>query len=96
MEIKLDGKRIFTESDFHRQISQLLDFGEYYGNNLDALWDVLTTDVERPVNLIWYDSAISRKNLDGETFQKIVQLLQDVQIWDRKMGWKERFEFQLC
>lgn len=29
MEIKLDGKAIFTEYDFHRQIAQLLDFGEY-------------------------------------------------------------------
>jgi ribonuclease inhibitor len=84
MNIKIDGKAIFTEYDFHRQIAQLLDFGEYYGNNLDALWDILTTDVERPVNLIWDNSAISRKNLGGEIFQKIVKVLQDVQAWDKK------------
>ncbi|AFZ24157.1 Barstar, RNAse (barnase) inhibitor [Cylindrospermum stagnale PCC 7417] len=96
MEILLDGKAIFTEYDFHRQIAQLLDFGEYYGNNLDALWDVLTTVVERPVNLIWYNSAISHKNLGGETFQKIVKALQSVQASDQKMGWDTRFEFELC
>ncbi|EOG8017508.1 barstar family protein [Enterobacter ludwigii] len=26
-----------------------LDFVPYYGRNLDALWDRLSTDVERPV-----------------------------------------------
>ncbi|MEH2073690.1 MAG: barstar family protein [Nostoc sp.] len=89
IEIKLAGESIFTEYDFHRQIAQLLDFGEYYGNNLDALWDILTTDVERPVNLIWYNSAISCKNLGEETFQQIVKVLQNVQAWDNQ------FEFKL-
>ncbi|MCK6885045.1 barstar family protein [Enterobacter roggenkampii] len=30
-------------------MSASLDFGPYYGRNLDALWDRLSTDVERPV-----------------------------------------------
>ncbi len=95
MEIKLNGKIILTEYDFHNQIAKLLKLEEYYGNNLDALWDVLTTDVERPINLVWYDSAISRKNLGRETFQKIVKILQDVQMSDKEMGWEQRFEFEL-
>ncbi len=95
MEIKLDGKAIFTEYDFHRQVAKSLDFGEYYGNNLDALWDVLTTDIERPIKLIWDNSKISSKNLGIENFQKIVKVLQDVQAWDEKMGWNERFEFEV-
>ena len=73
----------------------LFHLGEYYGNNLDALWDVLTTDIERPVKLIWYNSAISHKNLGEENFQRIVEVLQDVQTWDQKQGWDERFEFVL-
>ena len=76
MKIKLSGKLILTEYDFHNQIAKLLKLEEYYveeyyGNNLDALWDVLTTEVERPINLVWYDSAISLKNLGRETFQKL-------------------------
>jgi ribonuclease inhibitor len=95
MEVQIDGKAIVTEYDFHSQIAKLLDFEEYYGNNLDALWDFLTTEVERPVNLVWYNSAISSKNLGGENFQRIVKVLQNVQELDQERGWDERFEFQL-
>ncbi|MDI7270926.1 barstar family protein [Cronobacter dublinensis] len=51
-EIILDGKRIQNESDFHSVMSELLDFGPYCGRNLDALWDRLSTDIERPVKII--------------------------------------------
>ncbi len=95
MEIKLNGKIILTEYYFHNQIAKLLKLEEYYGNNLDALWDVLTIDVERPINLVWYNSTISRKNLSRETFKRIVKVLQDVQMWDKEMGWEQRFEFEL-
>jgi len=30
------------ESDFHDAIAKCLDFPNYYGRNLDALWDCLT------------------------------------------------------
>ncbi|EKY3120947.1 barstar family protein, partial [Cronobacter turicensis] len=52
-EIILDGKKIENESEFHSVMSDLLNFGPYYGRNLDALWDRLSTDVERPVKIIW-------------------------------------------
>ena len=95
MEFKLDGKAIFTEYDFHQKIADLLDFGDCYGNNLDALWDILTTDIERPIKLIWNHSKISCQNLGIETFYRIVKVLQNVQAWDEEMGCKERFEFEL-
>lgn len=31
-----------TEQDIHRILKETLDFPEYYGNNLDALYDCLT------------------------------------------------------
>ncbi|WP_311779070.1 MULTISPECIES: barstar family protein [Pantoea] len=51
-EIILDGLNIYTEYDFHGVLSETLDFGHYYGRNLNALWDRLSNDVERPVTLI--------------------------------------------
>ncbi|EOC1315379.1 barstar family protein, partial [Cronobacter turicensis] len=62
-EIILDGKKIENESEFHSVMSDLLNFGPYYGRNLDALWDLLSTDVERPVKIIWLNSDLSRNNL---------------------------------
>ncbi|HLP87055.1 MAG TPA: barstar family protein [Nostocaceae cyanobacterium] len=85
----LDGKTIFTEFDFHRQIAKLFTFAGYYGNNLDALWDMLTTDVELPVTLIWDNSAISRQNLGEERFAKIIKVFEDMQKWDAE------FKFEL-
>lgn len=94
MIVEIDGRIIREEADFHRELASALDFGPYYGRNLDALWDRLSTDVERPVALIWNYSAESRASL-GETFDKIVQVLSRVQKQDEAFGWDERFRFEL-
>lgn len=93
-DIILDGAVIQTESDFHRVMSELLNFGPYYGNNLDALWDRLSTDVERPVKIIWLKSELSRKNL-GENFNKIIHVFEKTRLQDMKYNWDEKFEYVL-
>ncbi|WP_437842321.1 barstar family protein [Sorangium sp. So ce1153] len=94
MLAEIDGRRITSEMDFHREISLALDFGPYYGNNLDALWDRLSTDVERPVTLIWNHSTDSKEHL-GDIFDKIVHILYRAQKQDEELGWTERFQFEL-
>ncbi|EKY3243179.1 MULTISPECIES: barstar family protein [Cronobacter] len=93
-EIILDGKRIQNESDFHSVMSELLDFGPYYGRNLDALWDRLSTDIERPVKIIWLHSELSRKNL-GESFDRIIQIFERTRQQDITFKWDERFDYIL-
>ena len=39
---KMDLRGITSKSDFHKLIKDTLNFPEYYGNNLDALYDLLT------------------------------------------------------
>lgn len=75
-EIILDGKKIENESEFHSVMSDLLNFGPYYGRNLDALWDRLSTDVERPVKIIWLNSDLSRNNL-GYSFDQIIKIFSE-------------------
>ncbi|MBF6467836.1 barstar family protein [Nocardia beijingensis] len=60
MRVTIDGARIRTDADLHRALWAPLDFGPYYGRNLNALWDRLTTDVERPVEIVWKNSGTSR------------------------------------
>lgn len=93
--VLIDGALIYTELDFHRMVQEKLALGPYYGKNLDALWDRLSTDVERPIALIWQHSQLSRTRL-GPVFEKIVQILQDVQKQDEAF-WPphERFHFEL-
>jgi ribonuclease inhibitor len=96
MEVKLEGRKVNTIADFHQQISDSLDLGPYYGMNFNALWDCLTTDVERPIKLIWIDSEYSRAKLGDQSFKMITKIFQDVKKEDEKLSLTEKFEFELC
>ncbi len=85
-KIKLPGKSISSLDEFYSQITKKLLFPEHFGRNLDALWDVLTTDVQGPVELAWEDSEVSKKAM-GKDFEKVAALLKDVE--------KERDDFKV-
>ncbi|MFE9374732.1 barstar family protein [Streptomyces sp. NPDC006711] len=91
MKVILHGEAIRTEQDLHRELAGPLDFGPYYGNNLDALWDRLTTDVERPVELIWKESDASKQTMGDQLFTQIKGLLIRVMEQDAEFGGKDRF-----
>ncbi|OSN00990.1 barnase inhibitor [Lonsdalea britannica] len=93
-EIILDGASIETEPDFHKAMSDLLDFGPYYGRNLDALRDRLSNDVERPVKIIWINSSYSKSCL-GDCFNKIVQIFEQTKQQDIRFNWDEKFDYIL-
>jgi len=82
----LPGKAIRSMEEFYDEIARELHFPKYFGRNLDALWDVLTTDIEGPVELVWEDSAVSRKSM-GKDFKKVSGLLREVE--------KERKDFRV-
>jgi ribonuclease inhibitor len=74
---KLRGKSIHSLDEFYDEIAHLFHFPDYFGRNLDALWDLLTTDIEGPVELIWEDSAISKKSM-GKDFARVTDLLRNL------------------
>ncbi|ELY4133027.1 barstar family protein, partial [Cronobacter turicensis] len=88
-EIILDGKKIENELEFHSVMSDLLNFGPYYGRNLDALWDRLSTDVERPVKIIWLNSDLSRNNL-GYSCDQIIKIFERTRQQDIGFDWDEK------
>ncbi|WP_079065945.1 barstar family protein [Streptomyces olivochromogenes] len=91
MRVEIDGATIHTESDLHEFLSQALDFGPHYGANLSALWDRLSTDVERPVEIAWKESELSGMALGESKFERIRDLLLRVQSQDESFGWSDRF-----
>jgi ribonuclease inhibitor len=93
--VEIDGREVLTEAHLHRLLRGALDFGPYYGSNLDALWDRLTLDVPRPVRLIWTHWQVSKRNLGAKRFGKICDLLRAVEAEDQERGYEERFEFEL-
>lgn len=95
MRVELDGRTILSEAEFHAALAVCLDLGGYYGRNLNALRDVLTGSVERPVALVWHDADTSRAAMP-EQFKAIVAILEEVAAQDRAYGWDERFEVELA
>ncbi|MGN5381236.1 barstar family protein [Streptomyces lasalocidi] len=91
MRVEIDGTEIRSEADLHDLLSRTLDFGPYYGANLSALWDRLSTDVERSVEIVWKNSEISKTALGESRFAKIHDLLLRVQSQDQSSGWSDRF-----
>lgn len=93
-EFYLDGACVLYEKEFHSIISLSLNFGPYYGKNLDALWDRLSTDIERPVKIIWLNSDLSRGGL-GNYFDKIIEVFERVKLQDLNFNWEEKFDYEL-
>jgi ribonuclease inhibitor len=94
VDIVIDGAMIKTEADFHSALAEKLALSSYYGRNLDALWDVLSADVERPVCLVWKNSRISSGSL-GAKFDQIIALLERIKAQDEVWKLPEKFDFRL-
>jgi len=75
MEVFLEGKDIKSIKGFHDSLKLIFEFPDYYGENLDALWDCLSAWIELPITLIWKDYDISRKNL-GEYAERAMDLFR--------------------
>ncbi len=78
MEAIIEGNKIFNVNDFHKSLKVALNLPEYYGENLDALWDCITGQIEMPTTIIWKDFAISQKYLGGYS-DKVLQLFKDAE-----------------
>ncbi|MEZ4451109.1 MAG: barstar family protein [Nannocystaceae bacterium] len=94
MQIVIDGNSIRSESDLHDALQRHLDFGPHYGRNLNALWDVLSTDIPRPLTIVWKDAAQSRKAL-GRHFDNIVHVLSQLSNAETGLPNDARFELIL-
>jgi ribonuclease inhibitor len=82
----LNGRMIRSLDDFYDQILKRLSLPEHFGRNLDALWDVLSTDVEGPFEIMWKYTDDSKK-LMGKDFDRALIVLREVE--------KERSDFKL-
>ena len=57
MIVVIDGSKFNNVEEIHLQFQKKLNLPDYYGKNLDALWDCLSGHVELPLTIIL-------KNLD--------------------------------
>ena len=92
-DIYLDGNEIKDRSDFYIRIGKLLGWGPYFGHNLSALWDVMTTEMKLGTTLHWKNSDVSRRRLKEE-FDRVEKLFEDKVIWDKKLGRTKEEQFK--
>jgi len=63
---------------FYDEIARQLDFPEHFGRNLDALWDVLSADIEGPIEVVWEHPEFSRLEMGAE-FDRVLAVLKEVE-----------------
>lgn len=79
MEIAIiDGKDVTSTEALHRILKDQLDFPDFYGENLNALWDCLTGWIELPLTLVWKNFDISQKEL-GSDADDVLRILKKAQ-----------------
>ena len=67
----IDCTLIKTREDLHRIFREALSFPEWYGNNLDALYDFLT-EVTGKVRLLEWETAEAALGAYGKKAKKVI------------------------
>lgn len=76
MQVIIDGRKITDKAMLHAYLKEQCQFPDYYGNNLDALYDVLTERAEPLQICIEYAEELKERLCGyGEAF---IETLLDV------------------
>jgi len=75
-KLTINGKRLKSREALHEYIAKKLNFPEYYGNNLDALYDCLC-EINTPLNIIIKNGDILENEL-GQYAVNLTLMLADI------------------
>ena len=85
MDVIIDGAMIDSAQKFHDFVADVFDL-PYYGANSDALWDVLTRSIERPVHVKWVNARLSRKGMGAKEFDLLSGSLREAAERDKQFN----------
>lgn len=73
-EIRLNGAEMTDRVAMHAYLKRLLELPDHYGNNLDALWDCLTSDfTPRRIVVYGVEAAVENLGLYGEAALRVLR-----------------------
>lgn len=79
-ELTVDGKFMQSKEAMYVHLTRVFSLPSYFGNNLDALWDVLTESKElTQINFVNADTA--RKYL-GDYGEKLIDLFEKLKEYE--------------
>lgn len=71
--IILDGRHMTSVQAAHTYIEEKLEIHDYYGKNLDALWDALTSiGTGTKLEIIHFDSVKASLGIYAEKLQQVL------------------------
>ena len=68
----IDCEKLLHRKEVHLYLAQMLDFPDYYGKNLDALFDCLT-DMEECIVVLKDESALYQTDNYGTKVLKVLE-----------------------
>ena len=75
MEVYIDFLEIGDYEDFYAQLNEKLTLPEHFGDNLDALFDVITGELEMPLHLEFVNMSVEQL----EIFEDLLTTLEDAE-----------------
>ena len=75
MQVIIDGRNMIDKATLHAYLKEQCKFPDYYGNNLDALYDVLT-DRSEPLEIIIEHADELKERLCGYG-EAFIETLED-------------------
>lgn len=87
-KILVDGRRMENPSEAHDYLKETLNFADHYGENLDALWDELTS-LSRPTTVVFLYRGKMLENL-GIYGKKLLDTLRDASKENPNLKLKEK------
>ncbi|WDF46707.1 barstar family protein [Chryseobacterium sp. KACC 21268] len=74
-EILIDFSNIGDYEDFYEQLKSKVELPEHFGDNLDALSDVISGGLELPIHIEFVNMSVDQL----ETFEDLLTTLGDVE-----------------
>jgi ribonuclease inhibitor len=75
-KVVFDSSHVETIAQLHDELARMLDFPDYYGANLDALYDCLSGEMELPLTLVWKNFQVTKSKL-GKEAVKLLKVMKD-------------------
>ncbi len=66
-------QQISSIADFYQQFGQQFSLPTWFGQNLDALWDMLCAEIEFPVVIVFTNMTLEQQN----EFTEIVSMMRE-------------------
>lgn len=86
--VVLDGTTMRDERDFHRTLAAALGdrLRVDYGKNLDALNDVVSLEIDGPLDIRWRDHASAQEHLPPSFYARVIEIFQEREADDARYG----------